>query len=533
MSRTGNVSPVLLSSPALSEKREASMSFCSILCPGERPPREEREPPECFYDLHLDQIVQGVVVGRDEYDLTPLFHARVDTVDTVHYRQQVMHDLEDPPIRHAMDAFAQHMRRMRHRLKLADKAHCRREGERWFLDAASCYIDAVESLARDLTELDPPSPGLRAWVGYLRQYLTSASYGALTTQARDLVAGLGAIRYDLHIRGHAVTVQPCSDAADGTAVVNNTFERFRRTSVEDYRRSYTDSSGMDSVQERVVDRVALLFPDVFAALERFCGEQSDYADAVITRFDREVQFYLAWLDYIDGCRQIDLAFCYPAVSDTDKTIDCRECFDLALARALAEDGHRVVCNDIRLAGDERSIVVSGPNQGGKTTFARAFGQMHYLAALGCKVPGTQARLFLCDALFTHFERTEDISDLRGKLGDDLARMHDIFSRASSSSIIILNEMFASTTLDDALWLSRQILQRTEAKDMLCVCVTFIDELAVFSRHVVSMVAAIDPDDPAVRTFRVQRRAADGLAYAQAIAEKYRVTAAWLQQRLTP
>jgi DNA mismatch repair ATPase MutS len=154
-----------------------------------------------------------------------------------------------------------------------------------------------------------------------------------------------------------------------------------------------------------------------------------------------------------------------------------------------------------------------------------------LAAIGCPVPGRTARLFLPDRIFTHFEKEESLAAMTGKLEDDLNRTGQILGGATGASIVILNETFASTTVDDARFLGTKLLTKLMRLDALGVYVTFVDELAALGDQVVSMMSTIVPGNPAERTYQVIRKPADGLAHALAIAEKHGVTYEQLRERL--
>jgi DNA mismatch repair ATPase MutS len=265
---------------------------------------------------------------------------------------------------------------------------------------------------------------------------------------------------------------------------------------------------MNNVEAEILALVAQLYPEIFSALENYYTANRDYQDNMIVTFDREIQFYVAYLEHVGRFKKAGLNFCYPRVVQGCKEVYNYQGFDLALAGKLIPERAAVVSNDFHLRERERMVVVSGPNQGGKTTFARTFGQLHYLASLGCPVPGTRAQLFLFDKLFTHFEREENINNLRGKLQDDLVRVHQILERATPN-----------------------IAAKLTALDLLCLWVTFVEELASLGEQTVSMVSTVVPENPALRTYKIIRRSADGLAYAMSIAEKYRLTHTMIKERI--
>jgi DNA mismatch repair protein MutS len=507
-----------------------SASFALLVPPGRD--RDAYDDRAHAADLHLDQIAEHLTHERADAEmLTTAFFQRTRDVETVRYRHDVFKDLEDPGVWQALRAFCESIADVLSHLSQAHGMRVLDQRRAWTLDGAAIYCGAVRTLTAALDDAPLRSRGLQGFRRYLAAYTGSDAFRTLECETAACTKALEAITYCVHIDGGKVTVLRSAGEPDYSEEVEQLFERFRQGAVRSYLVEYRIWPGMTRIGAQILERVARLFPDEFARLASYFENHKGFLDEDVHRFYRELQFYVSYRDLVDPLRAAGLPFCYPEVDATLKEERGEETFDLALATVLVPEGGQVVTNDFRLEQGERIFVVSGPNQGGKTTFARTFGQLHHLSALGVMVPGRRARVFLCDRIFTHFEREEDVSLQTGKLEADLLAMQHTLQTATPESVVVMNEVFSSTSLADARFLGKEAMRRLIELGCLAVYVTFVDELASFAPCVVSMISTVVPDDPATRTFKVVRGPANGLAYALALAERYRLTYPQLLERI--
>jgi hypothetical protein len=177
--------------------RPRRVAFQSILYEHDRVGARDApsEAPEYFRDLNLDQIVDAITAGKDEYGLKPFFHDPLKTTGAVLYRHEVMRDLEDSRILSCIKTFASSMRLMRERIAEANKLFYKYQKERRFLHAAETYCDAVRRLSEELRSLPLRARGLVALRGYASDYAASGGFLSLLAAVQSLTDGLATVRY--------------------------------------------------------------------------------------------------------------------------------------------------------------------------------------------------------------------------------------------------------------------------------------------------------------------------------------------------
>lgn len=513
----------------------AATAFASLLFgPDDPAPATGSAFDDVVMDLNLDQVFAALTADRGAYDLEPWLRTPLATPAQVSFRHEVVRDLQHPQMLAAVDRFAEQMRRARTLSTSAAARHYPVQRQETMLRAALAYGTAVSTFVREAGTLAHSSTGLRQVLQDLVRLVDSEHFTTMQERARGVREDLSAITVRLRVRHGDVTVSRDLGEADLTQQVTATFARFAGTaSAHRGRHVEVPRTGgdMNHVEAAIADRVAELNPEVFAALSSFARDYPEPVDPRVERLDRELQFYLGAIDLASRLNRAGLNTCLPTLADAGAAMGAQGLFDIALALQNIRSDEPTITNDLQLTPGEHIVVVTGPNQGGKTTFARSVGQLSYLTSLGLPVPAAAATWVVPDQVITHFPRPENTTDMTGALQDDLERMRHALGLASRRSVFVINEVFSSTSAEDALQLFQRVMPLLRRIECTTVVVTFLDELATGDEPTVSLVAQVDARDNDTPTFQVRRQPPDGRAHAEAVARAHRLDPESLRRRL--
>jgi hypothetical protein len=305
-----------------------------------------------------------------------------------------------------------------------------------------------------------------------------------------------------------------------------------------------------------------LFADLAKVLEKttkpIANKLKRYAELQSSFFINLRQgliFYLGAVRFIQHLQDWGLPVCRPDMAPlSDRLCLVRESYNVNLALHLGNTSEEqtlinaIKRNDILIGPSGQILILTGPNQGGKTTYMQGVGLVHVLAQVGCFVPGKQAIISPVDNIFTHFPLEEKPETEAGRFGEEALRLGKIFEQVTPHSLVLLNETLSTTSFGESLYLAQDVTRILRRVGTRAIYSTHLHELAKYVGElnesvpgdsvIISVVSS--PVDSSVqspsadgrRTYKVEIRPPLGQSYAREIAARYGISYEQLEKVLS-
>lgn len=241
----------------------------------------------------------------------------------------------------------------------------------------------------------------------------------------------------------------------------------------------------------------------------------------------EIEFLNKAASMLGRLRDRGCSICMPEIcSPEEKAFDCVSLYNPSVALQIDDD---IVSNDFRFDDDGRIFVLTGPNRGGKSVITCAVGLAQALAQLGLCLPCDSAMISSVDGIYTHFPEGADTTLDKGRLGEECARLREIFDAVTPDSMILLDESLSSTGAYEAAYIAAEILAGFGSVGCRGIFSTHLHDLAASIDSINERSAAhggvrIDTLVAGIyegkRSFKIERAKPDGKSYARDITDKY-------------
>jgi DNA mismatch repair ATPase MutS len=232
------------------------------------------------------------------------------------------------------------------------------------------------------------------------------------------------------------------------------------------------------------------------------AQSADHIIGFFRMLRTELAFYVGCLNLEERLAAKGEPLCFPMpVARGEQPLSFTELYDICLSLSMDS---RAIGNTINADG-KQLIVITGANQGGKSTFLRSVGLAQLMMQSGMFVAAQAFRASVCEGVFTHFNREEDTSMESGKLDEELNRMSDMVDRMSPGCMIVFNESFASTNEREGSEIASQIVTALLESE---IRVLFVTHMFEFTRQFYEKQRAdalflkAEREDSGQRTFKL-------------------------------
>ena len=292
----------------------------------------------------------------------------------------------------------------------------------------------------------------------------------------------------------------------------NWFTRAYRAVFEQGPTSYSlylaprDEAGAQAMGE-LRDRGLGLAADALA-------KSAEHIGSFFKMLQTELAFYIGCLNLHERLLELGAPFTFPSAIDPGAPrFSCKDLYEVCLALTA---GKRPIGSDINADG-KSLVMITGANQGGKTTFLRSFGLAQLMTQSGMFAPSASLELNVVDGVFTHFKHEEDTTMKSGKFDEELSRMNDIVNIVTPRALILFNELFAATNEREGSEIARQIVSALLEKPNKVVFISHQYDFAhgFYRKHLDSaLFLRADRQEDGRRTFKLIEGEPLGTSYGE-------------------
>ena len=487
----------------------------------------------------------GLAALREQFGLPEeLLYELCQDVATIHYRQSVLADvLGSAPLQDVLREARPMLRELAYFTTTRKEQSAPLQQAVWRLGELETYVACLQRLA-DAAQLPGlESDGLQALLAFVRRRQADPVYQRLLQELPALRGGLkrrASVSIGINLDGQ---LRP----SEATLLAVHE-EKFAERPL--LSRIFGAASPYQPVAS--IKRVAAM-GTLFGDLDRILGAVARPLAKALGQYvrlqvqdllslEREIAFYLGAAQFFERLRARGLPICRPRLAPAaERRLQVSRLYNVNLALGGSEErAAAIVGNDLDMDTNGRILVLTGPNQGGKTTFTRAVGLLQVLAQAGLYAPAATATVSPADVVGTHFPVDEPGHAEGGRLAEEARRLSAIFATASEHSLILMNESLASTSPSESLYLAEDVVRGLRLLGARAVFATHLHELGervdAINREVegasrlVSMVAGIESNGAGNdgigevrRTYRIRPGPPVGLSYARDVARRYGIS----------
>ena len=488
--------------------------------------RDLSEDHELFDRLNMD-IVEDKLRGCSETFPTQFIRKMNPDPAVAEFRGEVFCELARDSLWRTAEELCELIASLRVRsnavVNVADPVH------RKIVDihTAPRYFSLLDRLSDFVSQFR--SVGLRRAADMLRTYLAMPEIASDKAEILNAEALLNShLRVSLKIDRAGKSIIVSDDVSDGAESLRELDGLCRELTGVAVCQPFAvvDASSPTMLEKLILDRLLKENGDVAHAVENAPTVGIRWESLAL--FREQISFYVAFIRLFGRLKEKGLPSCRPAF-DGGCRIRARGMYDLSLSVAnIDNDDFGQTVNGIDMGADTDGFILTGANQGGKTTFLRSVGTAVYLAMCGCPVPAESMTLCPYGEIIALFGGEEDEDGEVSRFEGEIKKYYRCRGRLDRSALVLLNEYFTGTNRFDAVEILGQCIAELTERQATYGCVTHFQEIYEFlgddlNGRILYLRAEVPPDNDPRKRYTIERGYPDGRAYSERITRSFGMT----------